>query len=326
MKKQSLGIGFIGAGEISILHARALKEIPEAHLVGLWNRTEPRAIERAREEKCKRYATPQELVDDPEVDAVLVLTNLETHLQYAEMVMRAGKDVLVEKPLCATVADVEKMKQIATETGKLCMPGHNMIHEESLKRARTLIANGDLGSIVSCYVMYNIYHSDERASTLPGVVRHLLTHHLYTMMYLVGRPVRAQGFKANRNHAQQPDKEDLTMVNLELANGALAHLCASFAADDLAPAPWTFTARVIGTAGTTHYTYNDWVEVKKGISHSHTYTAYQATITNEVRHFVELCRNRAGEPPSTLDDAIWAQKTTEAIEKSIAEGLSVEIR
>ena len=324
MEKSSLGIGFIGAGEISILHARALKEIPEAKLVGLWNRTESRAITRAEEESCKRYATPEEVVEDPEVDAVIVVTNLETHLQYAELAMRAGKDVLVEKPLCATVAEVEKMKAISLETGKICMPGHNMIHEESLKRAKALIDNGDIGKVVSCYVMYNIHHSEERASTLPGVVRHLLTHNLYTMMFLVGRPVRVQGFKAHR-HYEKIDKEDITLVNLELQNGGLAHICASFAADDLSPAPWTFTVKVIGTAGTTHYTYNDWVEVKAGISHSHTYTAYQATITNEVRHFVELCNTRTGAPLSDLEDAIWAQRATEAVERSIAEGVTAEV-
>jgi predicted dehydrogenase len=200
-----------------------------------------------------------------------------------------------------------------------------MIHEDSLKRARKLIENGDLGKIVSCYVMYNIRHSEERASTLPGVVRHILTHNLYTMMYLVGRPKQVNAFKANR-HYEKLDQEDITLVNIELENGGLAHLCASFAADDLSPNPWTFTVKVIGTAGTTNYTYQDWVEVKKGISHAHTYTAYQETITNEDRYFIDICIKGGGKPLSDLEDAIWAQKTTEAIEKSILEGVTVEVK
>jgi predicted dehydrogenase len=173
--------------------------------------------------------------------------------------------------------------------------------------------------------MYNIYHGDERAATLPGVVRHLLTHPLYTMMYLVGRPKSALALKTNRNHPRQPEKEDLAMVLLELENGGIAHLCVSFAADDLSPAPWTYTIKVIGTAGTTHYTYQDWVEVKKGISHSHTYTAYQDTITNEDQAFVDLCITGQGKPLSDLDDALWAQRATEAVEKSIAERVVVDI-
>mgnify|MGYP000309142916 CR=1 FL=1 len=75
-------------------------------------------------------------------------------------------------------------------------------------------------------------------------------------------------------HYEQITKEDLAMVLLDLECGGIAHLCASFAADDLSADPWTFMVKVIGTAGTTRYTYQDWVEAKKGISHSRVYTAY----------------------------------------------------
>jgi predicted dehydrogenase len=323
MQSKPVGIGFIGAGEVSILHAKAVKSIPEARLVGLWNRTTERAIQRAQDYNCRRYETPEELVKDPEIDAVFVLTDLDTHLPYARLAMEHGKHVLVEKPLAATVAEVEEMKFIAERLGLVCVPGHNMIHEDSLARAKSLIDNGDIGKIVSCYVMYNIHHSEERASTLPGMVRHILTHNLYTMMYLVGRPRRVSCMIAMR-HYETITKEDLAMVLLDLECGGIAHLCASFAADDLSADPWTFLVKVIGTQGTTRYTYQDWVEAKRGISHSRLYTAYQGTITNEDRHFVNVCL-RGGQPLSTMDDAVWAQKTVEACERSIADGTIVPI-
>lgn len=318
-----VGIGFIGAGEISILHARAVQVLPGARLVGLWNRTTERAVERARLYGCRRYETPEDLVTDPEIDAVFVLTDLDTHLRYTRLALEHGKHVLVEKPLAATVAEVEEMKATAERCGLVCVPGHNMIHEDSLARARAMIQNGDLGQIVSCYVMYNIHHSEERASTLPGMVRHILTHNIYTMMYLVGRPTRVAAMKAIR-HYEQITKEDLAMVLVDLECGGIAHLCASFAADDLSADPWTFMVKVIGTAGTTRYTYQDWVEARRGISHSRLYTAYQGTISNEDRHFVEVCL-KGGQPLSTMDDAIWSQKTVEAVEKSLAENRIVPV-
>lgn len=317
------GIGFIGAGEIAILHARAVHAIPEARLVGLWNRTPERAIERAQMFQCRRYETPDDLVKDPEIDAVFILTDLDTHLVYAKLAMEHGKHVLVEKPLAATVADVEKMKAIAERNGVVCVPGHNMIHEDSLARARAMIQNGDIGKIVSCYVLYNIHHSEERASTLPGMVRHILQHNIYTMMYLVGRPTRVAAMKAVR-HYDKLTKEDLAMVLVDLECGGIAHLCASFAADDLSADPWTFLVKVIGTEGTTRYTYQDWVEAKRGISHSRLYTAYQATITNEDRYFVNVCL-KGGQPLSTMEDAIISQKVVEAVEKSLAENCIVPI-
>ena len=108
-----VGIGFIGAGEVSLLHAKAVNSLPEARLVGLWNYHEDQGKERARLYECHLYDSAEELVNDPAVDAVFVLTNLETHLKYAKLAMDQGKHVLVEKPLAATVADVEEMKAIA---------------------------------------------------------------------------------------------------------------------------------------------------------------------------------------------------------------------
>ncbi len=318
-----VGIGFIGAGEVSLLHAQALRCIPEARLIGLWNRSPERGEERAHMYQCRCYDTADSLVRDPEIDAVFVLTDLDTHLQYTRLALESGKHVLVEKPVAANVADVEAMKAAAERRGVVCVPGHNMIHEESLKRSRAMIQQGDLGKIVSCYVMYNIHHSEERASTLPGMVRHILTHNLYTMMYLVGRPTRVAAMTAVR-HYEQLRKEDLAMVLLELECGGLAHLCASFAADDLSADPWTFAVKVIGTSGTTRYTYQDWVEAKRGISHSRLYTAYQETITNEDRFFINVCL-KGGAPLSSMEDAVWAQKVVEAVEQSLAEDRVVSI-
>ena len=85
--KDTIGVGFIGAGDISILHAAAVKKCPGAKLVGLWNRTQDRAEQRAAEFGCKNYATPEELVNDPAIDAVFVLTNLETHLEYTKLAL-----------------------------------------------------------------------------------------------------------------------------------------------------------------------------------------------------------------------------------------------
>src|SRR5262245_61284810 len=107
--KDTIGVGFIGAGDISILHAAAVKNVPGAKLVGLWNRNQERANQRAGEFGCKNYKTPAELVADPAIDAVFILTNLETHLEYTQLALEAGKHVLVEKPVGVSVAEIERM-------------------------------------------------------------------------------------------------------------------------------------------------------------------------------------------------------------------------
>ena len=323
MAKKPLGIGFIGAGDISILHTEAVRSCPGSRLVGLWNRTSSRAQKRAAEFDCKRYETPQVLVSDPEIEAVFVLTNLETHLQYAQLAFAAGKHVLVEKPVAASVIEIEKMKEGAEKAGVLCMPGHNMIYEDSILRGHELIKNGGLGRLISVYVLYNIHHPEEIAARYPGIIRQILTHNSYALLYLGGRPKRVCAMKATL-HYEKLTREDIVMAILELENGALAHLSASFCADDLSADPWTFLIKVIDTEGTTRYTYQDWVEVRKGMAHSRTYTAYQGTISNEVKHFVDICLH-GGKPRSTLEDAIIAQKMIEAVEQSVKENRTVTI-
>ena len=110
-----------------------------------------------------------------------------------------------------------------------------------------------------------------------------------------------------------------------MANGALAHLCASFAADDHAADPWTVMVKVIGTAGSTRYSYRDHVEIKPGLVHSQTYTAYAGSVANEVRHFLVDCLRLGAKPLSTLEDAITAQRMIEACEESIRNGGVVKL-
>ena len=56
--KDTIGVGFLGAGDISVLHAKAVARVPGARLVGLWNRSQDRATARAAEFGCKNYPTP----------------------------------------------------------------------------------------------------------------------------------------------------------------------------------------------------------------------------------------------------------------------------
>ena len=322
--KESIGVGFIGAGDIAILHDKAVKRCHGAKVVGLWNRSQDRANARAKDFGCKNYATPEELVNDPAIDAVFILTNLETHLEYTKLALRAGKHVLVEKPVGQSVAEIEEMRQLAAEKNLVCLPGHNYIYEASMARTKQLADEGDLGKIVSAYVMYNIHHPEEVAARYPGVVRQILTHHSYILLYLLGKPKKLCAMKATL-HYKEYQEEDIAMVQMQMENGALAHFCASFAADDHAADPWTVMVKVIGTAGSTRYSYRDHVEIKPGLVHSQTYTAYQGSVMNEVKYFIENCIRRGEKPLSTLEDAITAQKMIEACEKSIRENSVVTL-
>ncbi|CAN5453920.1 Gfo/Idh/MocA family oxidoreductase [soil metagenome] len=317
-------IGFIGAGEVAERHAEAIQRCESAELAGLWNRNRTRAEEKSARFGCRRYESPEELVADPSVDAVFVLTDLETHHRYARLALEAGKHVLIEKPVAAEASEILDLRDLAAEKRLCCMPGHNYIYDHSLRRSRELIQAGKLGTLVSVHILYNIAHAEEIAARYPGVIKQIMTHHAYILLYLAGSPVRLSAMKSSL-HYKSITQEDIAMVNLQLRSGALAHFGASFAADDHSGDPWTMIVKVLGTEGATHYSYRDSVEYRRGEAHSLTYTAYPESICQEVDHFVCRCIGR-GEPPlSTLDDALRAHEIVMAIEQGAETGETINL-
>ncbi len=324
MAEKKLGVGFIGTGGISIIHGEAVMANSKSQLVGVWNRTRSRAEERAQQFSCKVYKEPQDLVNDPEVDVVFILTNLETHLEYAKLAIEKGKHVLIEKPVGMSVPEIKEIKKCSEKAGVICMPGHNVIYEDGIFRIKKMLDSGEMGQLISFYYLFNAFHSEEIAQLYPGVIRQILTHHIYTMLYLAGNPKQVMAMKSCL-HYEKLDREDLAMVNLKLENDALAHLEVSFAAGDLSADPWTLLIKVLGTEGAARYSWQDWVLAKKGITHSRVYVAYPEGIKNEVNHFIDICTN-GGAPLSTIDDAIKAQMIMDAAELSIENNCGVDLK
>uniref|UniRef100_A0A7S2TMI0 Gfo/Idh/MocA-like oxidoreductase N-terminal domain-containing protein n=1 Tax=Lotharella oceanica TaxID=641309 RepID=A0A7S2TMI0_9EUKA len=252
---------------------------------------------------------------------------METHHDFAKMAMEAKKPVLVEKPVASSAGELESLKACSEEHNVAIMPGHNYIYEPWFDRTKSIIDDGDLGTIVATYVMFNIHHPPEFTGrdSMQGVIRQILTHHAYMSIYLMGGPPACVSAFASCLDNGPVEKENVAMVNMQMPNGALAHLQANFAADDHGSDPWSVYVKVIGTKGTARYSYNDWVINKPHIIHSHTYVPYPHTIASEVRFFVEEVVGKGARPLSTIDDALACQNILDAVEKSIADGTHVPL-
>ena len=319
---KTIKIGLLGAGDIANLHAEAINALEGAELVGLWNRTPEKGAIKAEKYGCKTYNSVDELLQDPEIDAVFILTNMETHCDYTIRAAQAGKHILVEKPAASNIAELEKMKKAVEEAGVKCMPVHNYIYEDGIQRTKRMIQEGRLGDITQFYMMYNIHHADDIRARYPGVIRQILTHHSYTMLYLAGMPKTISCLKHTVDPSLAP-QENVAMANIQMQNGSLSHLSASFANDDHAGDPWTCIIKVIGTKGSTRYSYRDWVVNARNGAHSQTYECYPESIKNTTTHFIDKVLRSNEEPLSSLEDAISCQKIIEACEKSVEEGIHV---
>jgi predicted dehydrogenase len=309
------------------MHHKGVLATPGARMAGVFSKTPANREAAARQYACKAFDSAEALVADPAVDAVYVLTPMESHLQYARMALAAGKHVLVEKPVAPTVAEIQQLIAEAKKAGKVVMPVHNYVYEPALWRGRHMLEAGEIGKLSQVSVLYNIHHPEHIARNYPGVIRQIMTHHSYILIYLAGKPKRVTAFKSVVSYKEYKEEEQASVI-LELEGGALGHFFAGFTADDPTSDSWTCLVKAIGTAGGFRFSYADHVSTLKQSEkqiHSRHYEAYQSGITETGKHFLDGCIRRGLAPLSTLEDAVTAARIVEAAERSASEGRAVAV-
>lgn len=154
MKK--LKIGIIGVGRLGFEHASNLAfRIPGAELVAICDANLARAKEVGAELGVSAvYDDPKALCENPEVEAVAIITNTASHVEMIRIAMDAGKHVFCEKPLADTVEKCKEAEKIIESHPELnFMLGFMRRYDNSYKLAKQKIDNGDIGDIilVRCY-------------------------------------------------------------------------------------------------------------------------------------------------------------------------------
>ncbi len=144
-----INIGVIGLGSNGRGHLRSLDAVSDqARVVAVCDIFKPRLEEGVRLAGAKAYHDYHDLLQDPEVDAVIISTPDHWHAQMAIDAMRAGKDVDVEKPMALTVGEARRMVEVAKETGRvLAVDSEHMAHG-IWEPARTAVQAGVLGKLL----------------------------------------------------------------------------------------------------------------------------------------------------------------------------------
>src|SRR5262245_49050074 len=110
---------------VSELHGAAVGRSGAARLVGVFDIDADLRARRAAEWSCRVFGSLEELLADDEVEAVFVLSPTRLHVEHAEAALRAGKHVLVEKPVSRDAAAVTRLVRLAARKRLVCIPGHN---------------------------------------------------------------------------------------------------------------------------------------------------------------------------------------------------------
>ena len=154
MKK--LKIGIIGVGRLGYEHAcNIANRVPGSELVAISDANFDRAKQVAEELGVTAvYSDPKALCEDPNVEAVAIVTNTASHVDMIKLAMDAGKHVFCEKPLAETIEKCKQAEEIvAAHPDLIFMLGFMRRYDHSYQIAKKKMENGDIGNVilVRCY-------------------------------------------------------------------------------------------------------------------------------------------------------------------------------
>lgn len=145
-----LKIGIIGCGKIAqVRHIPEYEENANAQLYGFYDINMDRAKELAEKYNGKSYESYEDLLSDPEIEAVSVCAANHVHAEITIAALKAGKHVLCEKPMATTLEECEAMVQAVKESGKFLMIDQNQRLAKAHVEAKKMIDAGMIGDIVT---------------------------------------------------------------------------------------------------------------------------------------------------------------------------------
>ena len=241
-------VGVIGIGDISDVYINNLKNYDVVNVVGCAGRDLEKARRKA-EAHClpKSYATPRDLVSDPDIDIVLNLTLPAVHAELTTMALKAGKNVYTEKPLAATFREGQGLLALAKERGLTVCCAPDTFMGARLQTCRKLIDDGSIGEVTAASA-FVVSHGQEWFHPNPdffykpgaGPLLDIGPYYVTALVSLLG-PARRCAAMAKRTFdkrviEREPNKGKVIEVevdthisgSIEFANGALATLIASF--------------------------------------------------------------------------------------------------
>ena len=246
MKTKVLNIGVIGCGKIA--QTRHLPEYaanPAVKIYGLYDLNDVRTASLAEQYGAKAFASYQELLSDPAIDAVSVCTANAFHCEVTVAALQAGKHVLCEKPMATTLDDCEQMVEAARKFGKFLMIGHNQRLARAHARAKELILQGEIGEIVTFRTTFghggpetwtidpnSVWFFDKKLAAF-GAMADLGIHKTDLIQFLTGQRVAEVSAYLGTLDKKLPDGEligvdDNAICIYRMSGGAVGTMTASW--------------------------------------------------------------------------------------------------
>jgi predicted dehydrogenase len=211
-------VGLVGLGYWGRNLARGFAEVAE--LTWLCD-AKPEALEDSAVRYPESRATTNldDLLSDPELDAVVVATTASGHYEVSKRALEAGKHVFVEKPPAETEAQVEDLIASAKASNRVLMPGFLLLYHPAVRALKRLVDCGELGEVLYLYsnrVNLGRIRTDENTISSLGV------HDLSVILHLLGE--EPSECWAHGSSYLTPGIEDVAFCYLRFPSGKIAHM------------------------------------------------------------------------------------------------------
>jgi UDP-N-acetylglucosamine 3-dehydrogenase len=315
MKK--LGVGVIGAGFWGRNHARVFTELKETELLAVCDIDAERAKAVAKQFGVKAYTSTAKMLKRKDIEAVSVCTWSTSLAKEALKALKAGKHVLVEKPMAANSKQAENLLKTAEKEGLHLSVGFLMRFIPGLQYIREAIMRKDLGELV-CATAKRVSEWPERIGDI-GVVKDLAIHDIDVMRYLFkSDPVAVYAKTGNMRHRKF---EDYAHIMLTFEHGKNAFIEANW----LTP----YKTRVLVVTGSKAIAKLDYITQELTIETAKETVQpripWQEPLKLELQHFANCILGKE-KPFITGLDGLKALKIAEAALKSSKTGKLVRLK
>ena len=268
-----IGIGIIGGGYMGKAHAVAMRAVGAVFNTALRPRLE--MVAASSEASAVRYAQAygfarstadwRQLVSDPQVQAIVIASPPDTHLEITRAAAQLGKPVFCEKPLGASINDARAMTDAVEAAGIVHMTGFNYIRTPAAQFARRLIADGAIGDITWFRGEHteDFYADPDTPATWRaqgasnGCMGDLAPHMINAALALIG-PIGSVMAEIETVHPTrggvQVTNDDQGQLMCRFANGSMGHLYFSRTATGR---KMGYIYEVTGTAGAIRFNQED---------------------------------------------------------------------
>lgn len=324
----TLRIGLVGGGTVAALHHAAAARCRDVEIVALCEPNAPLRRSRSAEWKLSAYDTLDALLASSDADALIIATSHDAHTDAATAALRSGRHVLVEKPVDNAAERIRVIAAVAAERRLVAMPGHNYAYLPEARRVIESARDGRLGHCRAAFITYAIAHSESLAARYGSALEEIMVHHAYLSLAAFGLPITISAGESSPAWASLSTSDQAWMTwqyETDGKPGLSAHLFASLGVDDLSDSPQSVSMKVLGSEGSSSFTWRSTTSVPRGGPFSVGLPLYEETFVHQLVAFRDAIAGDEAAILSTMEDAAIVADLMSAAREAVRTRASVVI-